>query len=106
MLLVGFSPVQVFDDARSVLIAVPEDTLVPTYSILPVPPPRDTPITEAERTEAVRVLAAGNAIIGVLTMGIIGMQIGQEWASRQEDKEQRDLDVRVKNVVGESKKDL
>lgn len=39
-------------------------------------------------------------------MGIIGMQIGQEWASRQEAKEQRDLDVKVKNVVGESKKDL
>jgi len=64
------------------------------------------PVTEAERTESVRVLAAGNAIIGFLCLGIIGMQIGQEWASRQEDKEQRELDVRAKNVVGESKKDL
>jgi hypothetical protein len=34
------------------------------------------------------------------------MQVGQEWASRQEDKEQRDLDARAKTVVGESKKDL
>ena len=85
---------------------MPENTLIPTYSILPTPPPRTTPITEAERTEAVRVMAAGNAIIGVLSLGIIGMQIGQEWASRQEDKEQRDLDLRAKKAVLETKKDL
>jgi len=51
-------------------------------------------------------MAAGNAIIGVLSLGIIGMQIGQEWASRQEDKEQRDLDLRAKKAVLETKKDL
>lgn len=85
---------------------MPENTAIPTYSILPTPPPRETPVTEAERTEAVRVLAAGNAIIGVLTMGIIGMQVGQEWASRQEAKEQIEIDNKAKKAAVEAKKDL
>ena len=85
---------------------VPQDSAVPTYSILPVPPPRETPITEDERTEAVRVLAAGNALIGILALGIIGMQVGQGWASTQEDKEQREIDNRAKKAAVEAKKDL
>ena len=85
---------------------MPEDALVPTYSILPTPPPRETPVTESERTEAVRVLAAGNALVGLLAMGIIGMQVGQEWASRQEAKEQSEIDKAAKKAAVEAKKDL
>ncbi|CAD6564376.1 MAG: hypothetical protein TREMPRED_004966 [Tremellales sp. Tagirdzhanova-0007] len=66
-------------------------------------PPRETPPTEEERVEAVRVLAAANALVGILTLGIIGMQMGQEYARRVEDKEQREIDARN---LGESKKDI
>jgi len=34
------------------------------------------------------------------------MQVGQEWASRQEDREQRDLDLVAKKAAVETKKDL
>lgn len=39
-------------------------------------------------------------------MGIIGMQVGQGWASSQEDKEQREIDNRAKKAAVEAKKDL
>ena len=63
------------------------------------------PPTEAERVEAVRVLAAGNALVGLLMVGIICMQLGQEYARRQEEKEQREIDARAAAVT-ETKKDL
>ena len=59
-----------------------------------------------------RVLAAGNALVGLLMLGIMGMQVGQEYAKRVEDREQRDIDRRaldaaaVAGGVKESKKDL
>lgn len=82
---------------------MPESTTTTTFSILPPPAPRATPPTESERIEAVRVLAAGNALVGLLSLGIIGMQMGQEYARRIEEREQRELDARA---VGESKKDI
>ena len=50
-----------------------------------------------------RVLAAANALVGILTLGIIGMQMGQEYARRVEEKEQREIDART---LGETKKDI
>ncbi|KAJ9121084.1 hypothetical protein QFC24_005065 [Naganishia onofrii] len=47
-----------------------------------------------EREEAVRVLAAGNALIGLCLLGILMMQAGQEYARRQEEREQLKLDLR------------
>ncbi|KAK8844753.1 hypothetical protein IAR55_006603 [Kwoniella newhampshirensis] len=88
---------------QSLRTFLPESTTTTSFSILPPPPPREVPPTEDERIEAVRVMAAANALVGLLTMGVIGMQIGQEYARRQEEKEQRELDARV--VVGEGKKD-
>jgi hypothetical protein len=85
-------------------LTVPESTTTTSFSILPPPPPRDTPPTEAERVEAVRVLAAANALVGLLTLGVIGMQIGQEYARWVEEREQKEVDERV--VVPEGKKDL
>ncbi|WVR03085.1 hypothetical protein IAU60_000074 [Kwoniella sp. DSM 27419] len=84
---------------------LPESTTTTTFSILPSPPPREIPASSEEKIEAVRVLAAGNALVGLLTLGVIGMQIGQEYARRQEEREQRELDKAAK-VVTESKKDL
>ena len=84
-------------------ILVPDSTTTTSFSILPPPPPRLVPPTEAEKIEAVRVMAAGNALVGLLTLGIILMQVGQEYARRQEEREQRDIDVRA---TGASKKDL
>ena len=69
-----------------ILTSVPESTTTTTFSILPPPPPREKPPTEAERVEAVRVMAAGNALVGLLTLGIIMLQFGQEYAKRAEDK--------------------
>jgi hypothetical protein len=91
------------------LTIVPESTTTTTFSILPPPPPRDVPFTESERIEAVRVLAAANALVGALMLGIMGMQIGQEYARRQEEKEQREIDSRAKAAavpLPEGKKDL
>ncbi|KAJ9092057.1 hypothetical protein QFC19_008831 [Naganishia cerealis] len=81
--------------------------------------------TADEREEAVRVLAAGNALIGLCLLGILMMQAGQEYARRQEEREQLKLDLRSAAVgaggnggtppppavtkataVGEGKKDL
>ncbi|ORX35064.1 Shr3 amino acid permease chaperone [Kockovaella imperatae] len=78
---------------------LPESSTVTSFSILPPPPPRDTPPTEAERIEALRVLCAGNALVGVVTVGIIIMQLGQEYARRQEEKEQREIDLRSKKDI-------
>ena len=85
------------------LPVVPESTTTTTFSILPPPAPREILPTEAERVESVRVLAAANALVGILTVCVIGMQMGQEYAKRVEEKEQRELDARA---VGESKKDI
>ncbi|WVQ82880.1 hypothetical protein IAT38_005016 [Cryptococcus sp. DSM 104549] len=82
---------------------LPESTTTTTFSILPPPPPRLTPPTTEEIVESVRVMAAANALVGLLTVGVIGMQIGQEYARRQEEKEQRELDG-LKEV--ETKKDI
>ncbi|OCF38309.1 hypothetical protein I317_07923, partial [Kwoniella heveanensis CBS 569] len=83
----------------------PESTTTTTFSILPPPPPRAVPPTADEKVEAVRVLSAANALVGLLTVGVMGMQIGQEYARRQEEREQRELDKAAKVVEG-SKKDL
>lgn len=79
---------------------MPDSQTTTSFSILPPPPPRETPPTADEKIEAVRVLAAGNALVGMLTTGIILMQIGQEYARRQEEKEQREIDARA---MGEKK---
>lgn len=39
-----------------------------------------------------RVLAAGNALCGLLLLGVIGMQIGQEYAGNMEVLEQAAID--------------
>ncbi|KAG7531535.1 hypothetical protein FFLO_04275 [Filobasidium floriforme] len=51
--------------------------------------------TEEEKQEAVRVLSAGNALVGFCLLGIILMQAGQEYAKRQEEAEMRKLDART-----------
>lgn len=48
-------------------------------------------------------MAAANALVGLLTLGVIGMQMGQEYARRVEEKEQREFDAKA---LGESKKDV
>jgi hypothetical protein len=63
-----------------------------TWTLLPVPPPAEVAPTVDEQVEAVRVLAAGNALCGLLLLGVIGMQIGQEYAGRLEAAEQKAID--------------
>ena len=73
------------------------------------PPPRAVPATADEKLEAVRVLAAGNTIIALLNGGIICMQLGQAYAKRVEEKEQRELDARIaaaNSAAVETKKDI
>lgn len=77
-----------------------------TWTVLPQPPPLETPATTEEKIEAVRVLAAGNALVGLLLMGVIGMQIGQEYAHNLETKEQRAIDEAARRAELENKKDL
>lgn len=77
-----------------------------TWTILPQPPPLETPPTSAEKVEAVRVLAAGNALVGLLLMGAIGMQIGQEYAHNLEVKEQRAIDEAARKAEAEDKKNI
>ena len=76
------------------LTPVPDSKTTTSFSILPPPPPRAVPPTEDEKIEAVRVLAAGNTLVALLALGIIGMQLGQEYARRQEEKEQREIDAK------------
>nr|XP_019048201.1 hypothetical protein I302_01966 [Kwoniella bestiolae CBS 10118]OCF27131.1 hypothetical protein I302_01966 [Kwoniella bestiolae CBS 10118] len=89
---------------QSLRTFLPESTTLTTYSILPTPPPREILPTESEKVEAVRVLSAANALVGLLTLGVIGMQVGQEYARRQEEKEQREIDRKIA-VQTEGKKD-
>lgn len=84
---------------------MPDSKTTTSFSILPTPPPREIPATADEKLEALRVLSAGNAIVGLLAIGVIGMQLGQEYARRQEEKEQREIDARSR-AVGETKKDI
>ncbi|ODN89720.1 hypothetical protein L198_06414 [Cryptococcus wingfieldii CBS 7118] len=77
---------------------LPESTVASSYSVLPTPAPREFPPTNDEKIEALRVLAAANALVGLLTVGIIGMQIGQEYARRVEEKEQREVDEEKKDI--------
>ncbi|KAJ9117827.1 hypothetical protein QFC20_000107 [Naganishia adeliensis] len=78
-----------------------------------------TVATATEKEEAVRVLAAGNALIGLCLLGILMMQAGQEYARQQEEREQLKIDMRSAAVgttagsatppstdAGETKKDL
>lgn len=76
-----------------------ESTVTSSYTILPPQAPRDTPPTADERIEAVRVLAAGNALVGLLTLGVMGMQIGQEYARRVEEREEREVETKVKKDI-------
>lgn len=73
---------------------VPDSHTTTSFSILPTPPPRLTPATESEKVEAVRVLAAGNALVALLVLGVMGMQVGQEYARRLEEREQGEIDRR------------
>lgn len=84
---------------------MPDSKTTTSFSILPTPPARAVPPTEDEKVEAVRVLAAGNALVGLLTFGVICMQLGQEYARRQEEKEQREIDAKS-GLAGETKKDI
>lgn len=77
-----------------------------TWSIIPSPPPLEKPFTEAEKTEAVRVLAAGNALVALLLVGVIGMQIGQEYAHHLEAKEQKAIDEAAARSDAEDKKNI
>jgi hypothetical protein len=63
-----------------------------TWTLIPAPPPLEKPFTEAEQVEAVRVMAAGNALCGMLLLGVIGMQVGQEYARSVEVAEQKAID--------------
>ncbi|KAI5453582.1 Protein csh3 [Naganishia albida] len=78
-----------------------------------------TVATAEQQEEAVRVLAAGNALIGLCLLGILLMQAGQEYARQQEEREQLKIDLRTAAVgktagsaspppadVSETKKDL
>ncbi|OWZ68547.1 hypothetical protein J010_00506 [Cryptococcus neoformans] len=76
-----------------------ESTVASSYTILPPQAPRDVPPTADERIEAVRVLAAGNALVGLLTLGVMGMQIGQEYAKRVEEREEREVERKVKKDI-------
>ncbi|KAE8541331.1 hypothetical protein D1P53_002690 [Cryptococcus gattii VGV] len=76
-----------------------ESTVTSSYTILPPQAPRDVPPTADERIEAVRVLAAGNALVGLLTLGVMGMQIGQEYAKRVEEREEREVERKVKKDI-------
>ncbi len=92
---------------------VPESTTTTSFSILPPPAPRETAPTEYEKVEAVRVMAAANALVGMLLVGVLSLQAGQEYARRTEEREQREIDKRLAaeagvdaaTAVGEKKKD-
>ncbi|WWC90189.1 uncharacterized protein L201_005122 [Kwoniella dendrophila CBS 6074] len=90
---------------QSLRTFLPESTVTTTYSILPQPPKREIPPTNAEKIESVRVLSAGNALVGLLTLGVIFMQIGQEYAKRQEEKEQIEIDRKIAIERESAKKD-
>ncbi|KAL1405346.1 Protein csh3 [Vanrija albida] len=75
-----------------------------SFNFLPQPPPRDVPATDDEKIEAVRVLAAANALVGLLLLGVIGMQIGQEYAGNVEAREQAKIDNALRTEA-EAKKD-
>ncbi|KAK4683777.1 hypothetical protein P7C73_g6449, partial [Tremellales sp. Uapishka_1] len=81
---------------QSLRTFIPESKSANTYTILPTPPPREAPPTEDERIEAVRVMAAGNALCVLLLLGILGMQAGKEYAKRAEEKEQRAINAAAK----------
>jgi hypothetical protein len=90
------------------LSAVPESDNTTSFSIFPNPPKREFPATEPERIDAVRVLAASNAIVGVLTIGVIAMQVGQQWAEGIEQRQAAEIlsaeGLKVPVVPVESKK--
>lgn len=69
-----------------------------TWTLLPQPPPLTEPITEDDKIEAVRVLAAGNALVGILLIGVLGMQIGQEYAGNMEALEQKAIDEAARSA--------
>ncbi|BEJ14532.1 hypothetical protein CspHIS471_0402990 [Cutaneotrichosporon sp. HIS471] len=77
-----------------------------TWSIIPAPPVLEQPATETEKIEALRVLSAGNALVGLLLLGVIGMQIGQEYAHYVEAKEQKALDEAAARSDADSKKNI
>lgn len=48
-------------------------------------------------------MCAANALVGLLALGVIGMQVGQVYATRMEEREQRELDAKA---LGQEKKEL
>lgn len=77
-----------------------------TWTLIPAPPPREFPASSDEKIEAVRVLAAGNTLVGLLLLGVIGMQVGQEYAQAMEVKEQKAIDEAYRKATEQSKKEL
>lgn len=50
-------------------------------------------------------MAAGNALVGLLLVGILGLQAGQEYARRTEERELREMEKRLAAAVEVEKKD-
>lgn len=44
------------------------------------------------------MLAAGNALVGILLIGVLGMQIGQEYAGNLETQEQKAIDEAARSA--------
>ncbi|KAL7417985.1 Shr3 amino acid permease chaperone [Mrakia frigida] len=76
------------------------------WNFLPASPPPEVPYSITDKTDAVRVLAAGNALVAMCLIGVIGMQAGQEWARRTEEREQRLMDEKAEREAERIKKDL
>lgn len=91
---------------RIVIPLTPVPDAKSTWTLIPAAPPREVPATNDEKIEAVRVLAAGNTLVGLLLLGVIGMQIGQEYAQAMEAKEQKAIDEAYRKATEHAKKEL
>lgn len=76
------------------------------WNFLPSPPAPAEPYTAAEKSDAVRVLAAGNALVALCLIGVICMQAGQAYARRTEEREQRMMDEKAEREAERIKKDI
>ncbi|CED83320.1 Shr3 amino acid permease chaperone [Phaffia rhodozyma] len=77
-----------------------------TWSFLPPAVVPEVPPSAGDRADAVRVLAAGNALVAICLIGTIGMQAGQEYARKTEEREQRLMDEKAQREAERVKKDL
>jgi hypothetical protein len=76
------------------------------WNFLPSSPPPEVPFTASEKSDAVRVLAAGNALVALCLVGVICMQAGQAYAKRTEEREQRMMDEKAEREAERIKKDI